>query len=72
MERKISREQAEQLADALLAQQPRVRDSALARALPAIRRLVASRPMKHEEPSPFASPASPAWDSVHPKINHTK
>ena len=67
MDKKLTREQADRLADELLASQPCFRATPLARAVPAVLRILAAGPRKHERgPSPFASPASPAWGVVHP------
>lgn len=67
MKKKLTREQADRLADELLASQPRFRDTPLARALPGILRVFRLRTFAQENrPSPFASPASPAWGVIHP------
>lgn len=66
MNKTMSREQAEKLADELLAQQRRQRDSLLATALPVVKELFKLRPLRHDSsPSPFASPASPLWGVTH-------
>lgn len=59
MEKKMSKEQAEKLADELLAQQPSRREAGLVTTLG---KMFALRPLRHDStPNPFASPASPLW-----------
>jgi hypothetical protein len=64
----MTREEADQLADELLAQHPRHKNSGLAKAAPFLRRLFEPRPLQHELMSgtkAFVTPASPLWDVVH-------
>ena len=73
MGKKMSREEAEKLADELLAQQPRLRDLRLVKALPIIRRLLTFQPLRYyDEPNPFVSPAAPAWEVMHRDTDTSK
>lgn len=70
MDKKISKEQAERLADELLAQQPRQRDARLAKTLG---RLFEFRPLRHEfNRNPWVDPAAPAWGVMHRDTDTSK
>ena len=63
METKMSKEQAEQIADELLSHSISQREEGL---VPTLGKLFALRPLRHEfKPNPFVSPAAPAWDVMH-------
>ncbi len=73
MGKKLTREQAEAIAEELLSQQPRHKGSHLAKALPVLSRLLESRPMLHDpKPCPFTSPASPLKDVMNRRIDTSK
>ena len=67
MDRKMTRKEAEQLADELLAQQPCHKNSGLAKAAPLLRRLFEPKILHGFLPGTeaFITPASPLWDVVH-------
>lgn len=70
MNTKISREQAERLADELLALQPRQGGTGLAKT---IGNLFALRPLRHEfNRNPLVSPAAPAWEVWHRDTDTSK
>jgi len=70
---KLSREAAEAIAAELIANEPRFRDSLLVRLLPALVRLQrVSSGWSREQPSPFVSPAAPAWGIIHRNTDTTK
>lgn len=70
MDKKMSKEQAERLADELLARQPRQGDTGLART---IGKLFALRPLGYEfNRNPFVSPAAPAWGVMHRDTDTSK
>lgn len=70
MDKILNREQAEKLADELLAQQPRQRDAGLARTLG---RLFELRHIRHEfNRNPFVTPAAPAWGVMHRDTDTSK
>lgn len=63
MDTKISKEQAEQIADELLSHSIGQREDGLT---PALGKLVALRPLRHDfKPNPFVSPAAPGWGVMH-------
>ena len=69
----LSKEQAEVIAAGLLAQEPRFRNSLLASLIPTLVLLQrVSSGWSREEPSPFVSPASPAWGVIHRNTDTTK
>jgi hypothetical protein len=70
MDKKLNREQAERLADELLARQPRRGDAGLART---IGTLFALRPLGYEfNRNPFVNPAAPAWGVMHRDTDTSK
>jgi hypothetical protein len=75
-DKKLSREQAEAIAAELLAHEPRFRDARLAKWAGLAQALVRLGRMQtaasEERPSPFVSPASPAWGIVHRETDTTK
>jgi hypothetical protein len=69
---RLSKEKAEAIAAELIANEPRFRDSLLARLLPTVAMLRwMSSGWSREEPSPFVSPASPAWEVFHRNTDTT-
>ena len=63
---KLSKEMAEVIAAELLAREPRFRDSLLANLIPTLAILQrVSSGGSEALPSPFVSPASPAWGVIH-------
>lgn len=75
MDRKMTKREAEQLADELLAQQPRHKNSGLAKAAPLLRRLFEPKILQHgflPGTEAFITPASPLWDVVHRDIDTSR
>lgn len=73
MKKTMSREQAEKLADELLAQHQQQRDSLIAKALPVVKELFRSSSLQDDStPNPFASPASPLWGVMHRDTDTSK
>lgn len=73
MDEKMSKEQAERLADELLAQQPRQRDSKLVKTLQVLGRLSRCRTDPYEfNRNPWVDPAAPAWGVMHRDTDTSK
>jgi hypothetical protein len=73
MNKTMSREQAEKLAEELLRQQPRQRDSLFAKVLPVVQELLRPCPCQDDsDPNPFTSPASPLWGVMHRNTDTSK
>jgi hypothetical protein len=72
MKSKISREDAELLADTILACEPRFRDGCIAKLIPLLKSMLQTRGMQEIEHNRFASPASPYWGMYNRETDTTK
>lgn len=71
MKRKLSREEAEQLADELLTNQRRQSGGGLAKSIAALVNLDSETPQFEFERNPWVTPAAPAWEVMHRHVDTT-
>lgn len=71
MNRKLSREEAEKLADELLASQPRQPITGLAKTLGALFASESEAPPFEFDRNPWVTPAAPAWEVMHRNTDTT-